>query len=354
MRKTWMGLAAMALLAGTFPAAAQYDDGYESGYTADADGEILTGQNGYYIPPAGGVDFKVYTYAGNTLGLPANPTGGENFVAGITIDATLARAQKDVVYGDGTGVWTVCFDVCAGTAAANNLGSFSTQDYQVTPPLDATFIMLMRWDQEQPTTEWNADIVYDNAGGTAVTAEIPDTNFQDKASYHWYQRCGTFDLATNTITELTLTDLETGDTFTYVPTDWYLDGGSAGGLPPPSGFRLFCGGGVGNQIAYDNIKVYQPSAPGCNGDEAVKGKGKDDGEGNFDIKATGKNATPGENYTIELYDGDGNLLDSKDNDANEDGKVKAKFKGYPAGSYSVAIIHTGSDEECDSKNFDVP
>jgi len=255
MRKRLIGLLAAGLLAAGYPAAAQYDDGYEADtYTGDADGEVLTGQNGYYVPPAGGVDFKVYTYAGNTLGLPANPRGGDQFVGSTTVDATLSRAQKDLAYGDGTGTWTVCFDVCAGAAAANNLASFSTQNYGITP-FQATFIMLMRWDQEEPTTEWNADIVYDDAGGNPITAEIPDVNFQDNPSYHWFRRCATFNLADNSIVELTLTDLVTGERFVYAPTGWYLDGGSAGGLPPPSGLRLFCGGGVGNQIGYDNVTV---------------------------------------------------------------------------------------------------
>ena len=65
---------ALALVAGQ-PATAQYTSDFEGSlYTGSAAGDILTGQDGFYIPVPGSYDGLVYTYAGNALGLPANPT----------------------------------------------------------------------------------------------------------------------------------------------------------------------------------------------------------------------------------------------------------------------------------------
>jgi len=55
-------------------ASADYISDFE-GLNASADGVVLTGQDGYYLPPGvESVDFWAFTYAGNALGLPRIPT----------------------------------------------------------------------------------------------------------------------------------------------------------------------------------------------------------------------------------------------------------------------------------------
>ena len=82
-------------------ARAQHSSGYESPtYVGSAAGTIITGQDGFYIPVALSQDGLVYTYAGNALGLPQNPTGQEQFVGVTGGDTNLpepfARAQRDI------------------------------------------------------------------------------------------------------------------------------------------------------------------------------------------------------------------------------------------------------------------
>ena len=86
------------------PAAfAQYASDFD-GFTASADGTILTGQTDpsggdpYYRPngPPNDTHFEVYTYTANSFRLPQNPNGGTQFIAGIgQAGGTFERAQKE-------------------------------------------------------------------------------------------------------------------------------------------------------------------------------------------------------------------------------------------------------------------
>ena len=160
-------------------------------YNGSAAGTVLTGQDNFILPA--GVDAMVYTYAGNTLGLPANPVGGSQFIAGTGPGGNdFARGQRPVSFS-GADNWTISFDAAmtfVGTLpSAQNIGSMSTQTF----PGDATFIALPRWTD--PNTAYN-------------------------------------------------------------PPDRYLFGGAAG-APTPTGFRLFAGAGAvaGNVFAMDNMNI---------------------------------------------------------------------------------------------------
>ncbi len=237
------------------PALAQYTSDFE-GLTATPDGTILTGQDGYYLPVTGSTDFEAYRYAGNSLRLPQNPTGGTRFIAGIgEAGGTFERAQRDMSFAPGTGVWTAAFDIATtytGTLpSAQNLGSFSLQDSNVAQ----SFIALARWTDPNMANAWNADYVRSDAAGVQITEAVPDPGFQNLAINHWYRWETDFDLSTNRIVQLRLTDLTTSTTVVHNPVDWYLFGGSAG-RPTPTGFRFFAGGGVvGNTVAYDNPSI---------------------------------------------------------------------------------------------------
>ena len=248
---------ALVVGVGVFAAGAlgQYSSDFESVNVG-----ILTGQDGYYLPNNTSIDFDVHNYAGNPLGMPGNPTGGDQFIGAIgPAGGIFGRAQRDVPWG--TGEWTIAFDIAAnylgvpGTAV-NNLGSVSLQAF----PGSADFIALARWTTAE--VDWQADYVWYNAAGAQLTESVPDANFQNLNMRHWYRWSNTVNFDTNQIVEVSITDLTTNVTSTHNPVDRYLEGGAAGGLPLPTGFRFFSGGGVdGNVLAFDNINIVP--APGA-------------------------------------------------------------------------------------------
>src|SRR5687768_913836 len=98
MKRT-LALSALATMA----ASALAIDFENPPYNGSAGGTILTGQDGWYLPPVGGVDWNVFTYAGNTMGVVANPGGGgAQFIGGISAGTTFARAQKDFAWDANT------------------------------------------------------------------------------------------------------------------------------------------------------------------------------------------------------------------------------------------------------------
>ena len=65
-------------------ASAQFETGFEAPtYTGSPFGTILNGQDTFYQPEPGSETFLVYEYAGNSLGLPQNPGGGDQFAAEV-------------------------------------------------------------------------------------------------------------------------------------------------------------------------------------------------------------------------------------------------------------------------------
>src|SRR5690606_22978882 len=93
---------ALAGLASAGVAGAQYSSDFE-GLTASAAGELLTGQDAFYIPVAESTDFRAYTYMDNVLGIPQNPGGGDQFVAGEGgTSPAFARAQRDITWPTGS------------------------------------------------------------------------------------------------------------------------------------------------------------------------------------------------------------------------------------------------------------
>lgn len=247
---------------------AQVTDNFES-YAGSPAGVELNGQGDYYNPlPDASVSFTVQTYAGNDLGVPVNPTGGLQFAAGTGPGGSFfARSQRDIIYGDGTGIWTASFDIAATFVGqlptAQNTGSFSTQEFNSPPTqADATFIALARWSDETTAANWNADYVWFDSAGTQLLESVADPGFQNLDVNHWYRWSTTFDLDSNLITEVTIKDLTTNITVTNNPVGKYLWGGAAG-APTPTGFRFFAGAAdpAGNSLAFDNLSIVpEPAA----------------------------------------------------------------------------------------------
>ncbi len=242
-------------------AKADYTSGFES-LNASAGGTLLTGQDGFYKPNATDTDYYVYTYSGNTLGLPQNPVGGSQFVAGVSQGVSQAnfeaRAQRDVNFSTAN-VWTIGYDFAGnytGTAPATlqNLGSFSTQPVVGS----AQFIQLMSWvDPNNPGSGFNAFyLAYDQFGNQFLSpGTSPGTAWENLTINHWYHAFTTFDFTSNLIIQVGIEDPTTNTKATVNPTGWYLGGGQFGSADPTA-FRFFAGGANGgNMMAFDDISI---------------------------------------------------------------------------------------------------
>lgn len=267
------GLSVGAMLMLCQAASAQYASGFET-INASPAGTVLTGQDNYYLPEGvSNVDWYAYTYAGNALSIVQNPCGGAQFVGGTGPgDGTFyARAQRDMTWG--TGVWTVVYDATpqylGNPPASDNLGSFSTQPF----PGSASYIQLFNWFDLNTADAWNAPYISYDAAGTQYQPPYPIAGpaWENHALNHWFRFRTTIDFDLNRIVEVSITDLETGDSATENPTDWYLEGGDPPGTGTPTGFRFFAGGGsvAGNTVVFDNIIIAPPCPGDLNGDQTV-------------------------------------------------------------------------------------
>ncbi|GMU80531.1 MAG: hypothetical protein AMXMBFR47_04020 [Planctomycetota bacterium] len=266
------------------PAAlAQYSTGFEAPvYSGDADGEALTngfggppGVDNWYNPVTGTTDFRMYTYLGNTLNIPPNPRGCNQFVAGRREDVTTfcARAQRNVDFSS-AGVWEAEYDVCAlftGTLpTAQNIGSWSMQDSLTSRFFQSIWV----WTDIATGTNWNGQYNAYNSTGAATNFLSPGPEWNNLNVNQWYRMRQRWNFTTNQILEVSITDLDTGITTTVNPTDWWLTGGSTPTLPLPTGTRLFVGGGTcaagtggaGNVMAFDNFRIAPVGAAPCPGD----------------------------------------------------------------------------------------
>lgn len=267
---------------------AQYSQAFET-LTASPGGTVITGQAGFYVPVAGSVDGKVYTYAGNTVGVPANPLGGSQFAATLS-GVNCARAQNNSAWG--TGTWTMTYDVCPGwdddngntLPTANNLGSVSLTTW---PTTGGTFIQLYTWTNADPLTGDVTDVTkfgfsmvaYDILGTAQITSIPISPTLNNLDANKWYRVTWTINFAANRVEKIEvqpLSDCTVGKrSHTFATADSsYL----APGAGPPAGFRIFSGGGVcdgtraGNLLAVDNVRYGPASSPCCvdfNGDTEV-------------------------------------------------------------------------------------
>ena len=227
-------------------------------YTGSPTGVLATGQQGWYLPNvAGSTDEFIFTYDGNTLNLPADPNGETQFLgARVSVSGSLNRAQLDYDWSAST-VWTVSYDLAVrwnGTPpAVDNNSSFSLQDSNTA----RYFIALNHWMDLTGATTWDADFqVFDAAGNLMQVAAGPQWN--NLPVNHWFRQSHTFDFDSNRILSTSITDLVTGVTTTFAPTNWYLNGGATGRPPLPTGLRFFIGGDtvtLGNTAGFDNLVI---------------------------------------------------------------------------------------------------
>lgn len=265
MKNTVKVLTALVFIGiGALPmvATAQYTQDFD-GLNGSPSGVILTGQDGYFLPtgPPGDVDFMVYTYAGNTLGVVQNPEGGSQFIAGTGPgDGTAyARAQRLTSFGGGLEIWEVWYDFCGifiGTPpGSNNIGSFSMRQATNTVQIN-----LLTWVDPNNPVAMNSTYVYYDANGTQspIPGTPPGPEWANLNPNHWYRARMVVDLMINQIIEVAIRDLSGGTEAVYYPSGWFL----VGGLNPPGtpdAIRWFGGGGgPGNTTAWDNCLIREP------------------------------------------------------------------------------------------------
>jgi hypothetical protein len=247
-------------------ASASYISDFES-LSGSAAGTVLTGQDGWYNPVSGSADYRVYTYAGNAIGMPANPTGGAQFIGGSATSTTVfARGQHDEAFPNPvSGLYTFELDFCGkftGTPpAVNNLGSFSIQPSSGTAANGQAIAPLFSWMPGFEGTFYRASYLAYDAAGAAMVAPggLPGAAWDNLSLDHWYRATTIVDFNINRIIEVRIKDLTTNTTTSFIPPDWYMHGGSAGPGQQPTGFRCFTGGGLGNHMGFDNLNV-QPGA----------------------------------------------------------------------------------------------
>jgi hypothetical protein len=229
-------------------------------FVASAAGTPVAGQDGFYVPAVtGSIDGAAFTYAGNTIGIPANPAGGANFWAGVSQGGTaFARSQRAVTLP--TGKIRIEYDVCcnyvgAAVTPTNNIGSFSFQ-----PSTGSIYVNLLAAYPAGavfPPTTWDANVV--SRGATppgTVTTILGDPAFQNLAMGVWHRWGVTIDLVAGTHDSFSITNGVTGITTVHVPSTPLLLPLSAIGAPLPTDFRLFAGGTTaGNVFAIDNLTM---------------------------------------------------------------------------------------------------
>lgn len=267
MRAIVCGLAGIGLAAAA--SASTLIDFEGPAYSGSAGGTLLTtgfgggGQNGWYNPVSGSVDFNVHTYAGNTLGFVNNPNGGKQFVgvAGTAAPNNIGRAQRAHDFSAG-GVWTVSWDVIGayvgpvGTAPINNLGSFSLQ-----PSTTANFWQqLMAYGTPADPNMYNIQYgVFTAAGGAAPAFMSAGPEWTNIPSNHWIHQSTTWDFGTNQLLSVSIQDITAGGAMTTVDVSgmgWYLAGGQNNVLAKafPTDVRLFTGN-TDNATGWDNLHI---------------------------------------------------------------------------------------------------
>ncbi len=224
-------------------------------YSGSAIGTPLTGQQTWINPIPAGADMHVYMQAGNALNIPANPVGGGQILAGRRAGPGLsARAARDF-HITGPAQWTVAIDMLGmfdGTLPAlEDLGNVGLSNHRNARGFRARLV----WDD--PNTAESYSIIYDvfDASGTEV-AVSPGPEFEQLEAGTWYRLTTAIDYATNQITAVAITDLETFTHAIVSPPDWYMLGGSSPSGPRASTFFIATTGGSGKVSGEGNITAW--------------------------------------------------------------------------------------------------
>lgn len=245
--------------------------GYLSGFespeiAASASGIALNGQGGYYLPVAGSSSFSSYTYAGNSLGISQNPTGGSQFVAGVVTAANqTVRSQHDIAPTNSGSLWLAADVLVANLNSAwtygGTIGSLSVSD-STSGSNEIQFVFANVWKTwTSPSgTAWDPTFGMYNANG--VFGMYHSGSNLALAQNNWYRLAVLLDLDKNRVMEIDIDDLTHGSIVEHIDISglaasqaFYLSNG-AGAHNTITNVRLFATGDLdGNVQAFDNIRV---------------------------------------------------------------------------------------------------
>ena len=216
------------------------------------------GAGGWYVPAAGALPLDVFTYTGNTVGLPQHPSGGPQFAAA----RDGASGERGLLINSGA-PWTGSFDVAVAhngaIAATPDLGAFSLE-----PPASRGWKTFFSWN-DAGATSWTCAFVPFNAAGVQSAPVIAAPEFGTLEPRVWYRVGVKWSYTENRITEVSLTRLDTGATTVATPAAWYLGGGAAGTGPQPQAIRLTATGAT-NVVGLDHVSLRTPCYGDCNND----------------------------------------------------------------------------------------
>jgi hypothetical protein len=264
-----LAVAALLLVGGVACACkGEINTGFEPpAYTGSPGGTPLTngfgggGQEGWYNPVDGGSDFKVYTYADNDLGIPVNPYGGEQFVAGVTgPSGAWGCAQHDITFAEGY-TYNLGYCICAtfhgDVPAGDYLGGVSLE-----PSATArSFSAVAKWVDVNNPTRWNAVYNVFDANGNPLNEQSAGPEWMNLELDHWYALHLKIGLYGNQIFQTRIYDLTTGEHAIKWHPNWYLAGGANPSQGLPTALRFSTGGSTasgGNTLAFDGLYVVVP------------------------------------------------------------------------------------------------
>ena len=255
-------LFAILLSAATLSGASLYDfESCNQGNIGVWNGGPPPGCDGWYTPTAANsmpATVGPYSYI-TALGYAADPRGGNQGLAlsgdGNT-SPTVVRAQHDFNFS-ASPEWSVAYDLSAinlnpsgNSINTDYVGSFAVE--RSGPGGQAAFIILNSWDTASPGSTYTSQyVVYDASDN--LTYQTPGAAWTGLSQNHWYIESTRFDVKSNRILSVSITDMTTGVTTTSSPTGWYMLGGANDGIGS-NAFR-FAGLGYTNAELIDNVTV---------------------------------------------------------------------------------------------------
>jgi uncharacterized protein (TIGR03437 family) len=218
----------------------------------------LTTPTGWYTATvAGSVAASVGAYS--SLSFTGDPGGGvQALVLANTPSTSVARAQHAFDFTQGT-QWTVAYDVAVNnTSASGNsfgntyIGSVSLVNTGVA---NSPFTILHGWDSGAANSTWSAAyFVYDSGGNTRNdNGLVPGPAWAGLSQKHWYNLSTIFDIPSNRILSVTITDLTSNATSTVTPTGWYMAGGASAAFQ--SNAIRIAGFAPSNTMVADNVSL---------------------------------------------------------------------------------------------------
>lgn len=247
-----------------FPGLAAFEP---TDYIAAPSGLDLAGHRGWRNDGPADSPPQVYTYASNALDFPLNPVGDSAFL-GTPADgpgtASIARHQIDLSSADH---WSIDFDFLARSGGADPVYPDLAR-FVLHIAADPGFRILMDWDDPAAPDSWSIRVDAYDAAGSRRTFD-PGPAFHALHAAAWFRTHVKLDLASNAISELTVTDLASGESARIHPVGWHLVGGDSPKMPRRTNIRLATAaagnGSPGNFTGWDNIRI-EPGLPACPAD----------------------------------------------------------------------------------------